>query len=81
MSTIEYVYAQAGTPKLCWDITPGDKVRLLIPARFGGGAIEGTYGAKALILDGTNTPQNYMYFNNGTITTPVSYTHLRAHET
>lgn len=54
MSTIDYVYAQAGTPKLCWDITPGDKVRLLIPARFGGGAIEGTYGAKALILDGTN---------------------------
>lgn len=50
-------------------------MRLLIPARFGGGAIEGTYGAKALILDGTNTPQNYMYFNNGTITTPngVSY--------
>ena len=75
MSTTEYVYAQAGTPKLCWDITPGDKVRLLIPARFGGGAIEGTYGAKALILDGTNPPQNYMYFNNGTITTPngVSY--------
>lgn len=75
MSTTEYVYAQAGTPKLCWDITPGDKVRLLIPARFGGGAIEGTYGAKALILDGTNTPQNYMYFNNGTITTSngVSY--------
>lgn len=75
MSTIDYVYAQAGTPKLCWDITPGDKVRLLIPARFGGGAIEGTYGAKALILDGTNTPQNYTYFNNGTITTPngVSY--------
>lgn len=62
MSTIDYVYAQAGTPKLCWDITPGDKVRLLIPARFGGGAIEGTYGAKTLILDGTiTTPTGVSY--------------------
>jgi hypothetical protein len=56
--SIDYVYAQAGTPKLCWDITPGDKVRLLIPARFGGGAIEGTYGSKSLILNGTTTTSN-----------------------
>lgn len=62
MSTTEYVYAQAGTPKLCWDITPGDKVRLLIPARFGGGAIEGTYGRKI------DTDQGIIYRRSDTVT-------------
>ena len=62
MSTTEYVYAQAGTPKLCWDITPGDKVRLLIPARFGGGAIEGTYGREI------NTDQGVIYRRGDTVT-------------
>lgn len=62
MSITEYVYAQAGTPKLCWDITPGDKVRLLIPARFGGGAIEGTYGRKI------DTDEGVIYRHSDTVT-------------
>lgn len=62
MSPTEYVYAQAGTPKLCWDITTGDKVRLLIPVRFGGGAIEGTYGREI------NTDQGVIYRRGNTVT-------------